>query len=158
MKSLENNKLIVGLIIGGLVACVGFVAFYAHIAFGAPAVRDANNIPAVLGSSCDTATATQVAINNSASTVLQATTTKRALLRITQPLNATNTVAIAINGAAAVAGTGIILSPATTTNAAPTTIKDFGLTTSFPYTGSISAITSTGGAIVDVVTCTYETP
>ena len=126
---------------------------YAQTVFSAPAIRDENNIPAVFGSSCDSATVTKVVIGHQVSTTIQATTTRRAYTRIQQPLNATNTVSIALNNDAAVSGNGIVLPPATTTNMA--TLAEFGLTTPFPYTGPITAITSTGSSTITVTTCTY---
>lgn len=134
-------------------AVIAFAALYAIPAFSAPAIRDENNIPAVFGSSCDTATASTVAIGNQASTEIQGTTTDRAYLRIEQPLNATNTVSISINDVAAVIGRGLQLSNATTSN--ETNFHEFGLTTVFPYTGAVKAITSTGSTTVVVTTCTY---
>lgn len=126
---------------------VASAIFYATNAQAAPAVRDENNVPAVLGSSCDSASVGSVVVGNQQATTLQGTTTRRALYRIQQPVNATNTLSIALNGTAAVSGSGLVLQA--------TSSAEFGLTTTFPYTGPISIITNAGSSTVMVSLCTY---
>lgn len=92
--------------------------------------------------------------NQLSSTVLAANET-RAWARIQQPLNATNTVALSFDeGAAAVRGEGYTLTNATTTS--PVAMTDaFGRATDLPYTGAVTAISSTGSSTVLVTECSY---
>lgn len=139
------------IVFGGIIAIAGLiaglVASYGMLAYGAPAIRDENNIPAVFGSSCDSASVAVVPVGHQLATVAQATTTRRALLRIQQPFNATNTLAVAINGVVAVFGQGLLVNATSST--------EVGLTTTFPYTGSVSVITNNGSTTILVSTCTY---
>lgn len=132
---------------------IGFFVTQVQVLFGAAAIRDENNIPAVFGSSCDTATAAKVDIGHQVATTIQATTSDRAFLSIEQPQNATNTVSVVLNGAVATAGAGIPLAPASTSNIRNSI--EMGITTLFPYTGGVSVISSTGSTTVNVITCSY---
>ena len=108
--------------------------------------------------SCTVNTVTSKAVGT-ASTRIFATSTgpanRRAWIRIQQPMNATNTIAIVMNqDVAATITSGILLPPATTTATLPGHIE-LGLNTNIPYTGSITAIAGTGGAVVNVTECLY---
>lgn len=103
---------------------------------------------------CNNVTSTSTVIGNQVSTQVLATSSRRAWARIQQPINATNTVAISFaGGTAAVLGTGVQLSPSTSTSPVP--FVDFGLNADLPYVGAVQAITSTGSTTVLVTQCVY---
>lgn len=137
-----------GLIVSGLT--LGYIV----PVFAAPAVRDENNIPAVFGSSCETETSTVLSVGNQVGTVIQATTTRRAIVRISNASNATNTVSIRTNGAVALTPVSGLQIGSSTATVIPAFI-DIGLNTTIPATGSIVAYTNNGSSTVNVYTCTY---
>lgn len=102
---------------------------------------------------CNTITSTVTSIGNQASVQLLASTSRRAWARVEQPINATNTVSVVFGGNLAVSGTGVVLTPSTTTSPVP--LLDFGLNASLPFVGTVSAITNTGSSTVLVTQCVY---
>jgi hypothetical protein len=118
---------------------------FAHLA-GAQAGIDAKH--------CRMSTTARVTIGNQASTVVLATSTKRAFATIKQPEAATNSVAVRLqHGVAATLVTGYTLSNSTTSNAASEIA--FGLSTDLPYVGAVTAISSTGSTSLEVEECVY---
>lgn len=108
------------------------------------------------GSQADACTASTsvVTVLSSASTQILGTSTNRAYARIQQPLNATNTIALALNNAPVTNAIPIIsLENASTT--VGQTRYEFGLATPFPYTGAIAASSSNGTAVLQVIQCLY---
>lgn len=87
------------------------------------------------------------------STILSANET-RAWARIQQVANATNTVSLSFDeGAAAVAGQGAALTPATTTS--PYTAIEFGRNAGFVYTGAVTGLADKGSTTVMITECSY---
>ncbi len=104
---------------------------------------------------CASTTNAVMAVGKDIPTTLLSTTSNRAVARIQQPKNATNTIAISDTIAAASFLTaGIQLS---STTAAINTLPSIslGLNTEIPYTGAISAIADTGSTTLLVSTCNY---
>ena len=123
------------------------------------AVLDPNRHPAKDGANCDVTTTSRVTIGNQASTRVVATSTQRAFARISIGDLATNTVSFSFNeDAAATLNSGLLigLSQAGFTGSTSTPAVDFGITTVFPYTGSVTAITDNGTTTVAVTECVYS--
>lgn len=138
-----------------LLAAVIVLALGWQVAFGAPVLRDENSLPAKLGASCTTSTTRSVPVGNqNALTVLSASST-RAWASIQVPSSATNTVAIAFGGTAAI-DQGYQLVPIRSTTSTTTVPSvQFGLNTDFPYTGAVTALTSTGSTTLLVTECSF---
>lgn len=101
---------------------------------------------------CSVVTSTSTVVGSQVSTTVLATSSRRAWARIEQPVNATNTIAVSIAGAAVI-GQGVQLTPATSTS--PVAFFDFGLNTDLPYTGAIQAIANAASTSVAVSQCVY---
>lgn len=145
---------ITGLVLVGLILCATLLALWAPlISYGANALLDENRNPRVFGSSCTVYTQVAVAVNATATTTLLAASSSRAWARIQQPINASNTVQLALNGLPLLVNAGLQLTPATTSSAVP--LIDFGLNTGFPYTGAVTASTTAGASTVFVTECGY---
>jgi hypothetical protein len=130
----------------GIAAAIA-VSFSAHSAIAGGFATSASQ-------QCTTSTVTAVTVGNQVSTRIVATSSRRALVRIEQPANATNTVTLSLNSdIAATAGNGLQLTPATTTSPVP--LMDFGLNADLNYTGSIQAITNTGSSTLLVTQCNF---
>lgn len=156
MKTLENNKWVVALICGGLIAIAGMVAAFGSVVFAAPAIRDENNIPAVFGSSCASSSSSVVLVGASNSRQIVATSTdgRRANVVIQQATTvdtgiATSSIFVTMqNDAPASLNSGFRIS----TTSSP---FEVGLNTSYPYTGAITAIGTNGSTTLLVSVCTY---
>lgn len=119
-------------------------------------VRDPNNVPAKNGANCDVSTASAVNVGDDLSTRVIATSSTRAFTRISLNNNATNTAFVSFDkDAAATINNGLILNGAFGNGASTTPYIDFGLTTDFPYTGSVTAITNYGTTTLLVTSCSY---
>lgn len=127
-----------------IAAAVTLLALYASQAHA--------GISSVSSYPCTVVTSTSTLVGSQVSTTILATSSRRAWARIEQPVNATNTIAISIAGAAVI-GQGVQLTPATSTS--PVAFFDFGLNTDLPYTGTIQAIASTASTSVAVSQCVY---
>ncbi len=116
------------------------------------------NVPDALGQSMGfgaescVASTTQRILGNQASTQLLATSSRRAYAEIKNYITATNTISLAVNGAAATTNNGISLGNGTST--VPQRYA-FGLNTDLPYTGAITAISNNGSTSVEVLDCVY---
>ena len=129
-----------------------------NIAFGAPAPRDENSVPAVLGASCTTSSTRAVRIGHQQETTVFASSTARAWASIQVVANATNTVAIAFGGVATLAqGYQLVPVQESSNIASGTTTPSiqFGLKTDFPYTGPVTALTNNGTTTVLVTECNF---
>lgn len=129
------------------------VALFATIVVLVDTRPSYGGISTVGSMACTVSAPTSVTVGNQASSVILATSSRRAWARISQPLYATNTISIALNGASAVANTGILI--ASTTAALVPTYLDFGLNADLPYTGAVAGITSTGSTTLAVTQCNY---
>ena len=131
-----------------LIAVVGYFGFTFHPSapsFGAIGL----NQPA-----CTTSTVAVATVGNQSSVTLLAANSRRAWAQIEQPINATNTVSVALNaGTAATLTSGLQLTSATTSNPVPS--LSFGLATANPYVGAVTGITNTGSSTVLVTQCNY---
>lgn len=139
--------LILGFLVLGLALSAYIVVGMHNVAYG-NSITGGDD-----ASACNTNTVTSVVVGNQLSTNVVATTSRRAYVRIELPTDtmgvATNTVAISLNnGNAATAVTGRILSTSTPS-------MTLGLNTELPYTGTITALTSTGSTTVKVTNCIY---
>ena len=139
-----------------LVAVVALVVGW-QIANGAPAPRDENSVPAVLGASCTTSTTRVVSIGTTTATTVLSASSTRAWASIQVPQAATNTVAIAFGGTAAL-GQGYQLVPVQEMNVPTGTTTpsvQFGLRTDLPYAGAVTALTNNGSTTVLVTECNF---
>lgn len=102
---------------------------------------------------CRTILQDEVAIGADSSVELVADASNYAYIRISQPINATNTVTLNLGGDVA-ATSSIYLSGADAASNTPDVFVA-GLNTEFPYSGSIEAKTSVGSTTIGVVTCKY---
>ena len=117
---------------------------------------DPNSRPAKDGAECSVSASTNVTINPSTSSRVVATSSQRAWARISIGNNATNTAFLSFDeDASAVANQGLGLNLANTNGASSTPSIDFGLATTFPYTGSVTAISNLGTTSLLVTTCDY---
>lgn len=136
-----------------IAAFIGMAFAFGFAFFSATTVK-AGGFATSASQVCTTSTVTAVAIGNQASTRIVATSSRRAFVRIQQPINATNTVSLIANAdAPATTVTGLQLTAATTTSPVP--FITFGLNTDFNYTGSITGITNTGSSTVLVTQCNF---
>lgn len=103
---------------------------------------------------CVVATSTAIAVGNQFATVISATTTNRAWIRIESPLNATNTAYVGFDDARATVASGFYLTPATTSSPVP--YVEYGLNTDFPTDGAVRILTSTGSSTILVTECLYK--
>jgi hypothetical protein len=132
---------------------IGMALALGYAFFSATTVK-AGGFATSASQQCVTSTVTAVAIGNQASTRIVATSSRRAFVRIQQPINATNTVSLIANAdAPATTATGLQLTAATTTSPIP--YMEFGLNTDMNYTGSITGITNTGSSTVLVTQCNF---
>lgn len=102
---------------------------------------------------CVVTTNSKAVVGNQESRTLLAENTLRAWARIQLVQDsagiATNTVALSVDeGAAAVLGSGPVLSTSTPT-------LYVGLSTDYPYTGAVTGITTTGSTTVQVTECVF---
>lgn len=142
----QTKKLITSLI--GIALIVFVIALIPSVDFRK--VLAGENLGA---QACETTT-TLAAIGDDLSTRLLATSSTRAWARISQPLNATNTVSIRFDqDKAATSLLGIPLQNASTTNGSFSI--EFGLDTDLPYTGSVTGLTSTGSTTIHITQCNY---
>lgn len=119
---------------------------------------DANRNPAKDGANCDVTTSSRVTIGNQASTRVLATSTNRAFARIAIGDSATNTVSTSFDeDNLAVLNAGLLIGLTQVGSGSTSTPEiDFGITTVFPYTGSVTAITDNGTTTVTVTECVYS--
>ncbi len=154
MQTNRLNAAIPYLILAAVVA----LALGWQVAFGAPAPRDENSVPAVLGASCTTSTTRVVFIGHQVATTVFSASSTRAWASVQVPQSATNTVAIAFGGTA-VLGQGYQLVPvqesSNTTSGTTTPSVQFGLRTDLPYTGAVTALTNNGSTTVLVMECNF---
>lgn len=104
---------------------------------------------------CTTSTVQRVSIGHQASTLILATSSRRAYAMLQQVDNASNTVNIAFaSGTPATVTTGLQLHK----NSATGTVMsfEFGLNTMFPYTGAVTARTDGGSTTINVTDCSYN--
>lgn len=127
-----------------------------QVAFGAPVLRDENSLPAKLGASCTTSTTRSVPVGHQEALTVFSASTTRAWASIQVPSSATNTVAIAFGGTAAI-GQGYQLVPTSYSGTGGTTTPSvqFGLNTDLPYTGAVTALTNTGSTTLLVTECNF---
>lgn len=102
---------------------------------------------------CTIVSSTTVGIGNQTSTEIVASAKNNAYVIISQPVNATNTVALGFGATASLASSAVKLASTSTTVSPGTFVA--GLNSDFPYTGSIQAITSTGSTTIGVTVCRY---
>lgn len=108
-----------------------------------------------MDASCTTSSVAAMTVGHQLSTEI-ASSSRRAVTRISVPNNATNTAWISIDeGAAATINGGIPLNIANTNGASSTPWVEIGLNTNIPYTGSITAITNFGSSTLLVSSCNY---
>lgn len=107
----------------------------------------------VNSASCTVVSSTTVGIGHQKSVEIVASASNNAYVIISQPIFATNTVAIGIGGTASLTTSGIKLAPGT----ASTSPERFvlGLNSDFPFTGSVEAITNAGSTTIGVTVCRY---
>lgn len=105
--------------------------------------------PAFGGYRVCTMTETVVAIGHQAPTTILAAA-NRQWAAIQQPENATNTAALSFGGTPTL-GSGLSLTPATSTSPMPSFV--FGNLTPFPFTGAVSARTNNGSTTIKVIQC-----
>lgn len=101
---------------------------------------------------CTVSTSTAITIGAQASTMVLATSSNRAWASIMQPSNASSTAFLSFDeGAAAAVGAGYRLGTTTTS------VYDitFGVNTTFPYNGAVTARTDTASTTVLVTECVY---
>lgn len=103
---------------------------------------------------CTVSTVTAVAVGDDISTTVLSASSRRAYAKISAAPNAVDTVYLSFDeGSAATVANGLPLTSATTTS--PVSGIEFGLNTSFPYTGAVTAITSTASTTVLLTQCNY---
>lgn len=101
-----------------------------------------------------TVTESVAVVGHQVSSTLLSANGRRAWAVISQPLNATNTVALSFNaGAAATLNSPFQLENASTTNG--NYDARFGLATDFPYTGAVTGITPSASSTVRVIQCVF---
>lgn len=146
----------VGVVAGVIVAVILALMLSTQYASGAPAPRDENQVPAVLGASCTPGATRFVTIGHQAQTTVFSTSTARAWASIQVPANATNTVALALGGTATL-GQGYQLVPTSASGTGGTTTPSIqlGLKTDLPYTGIVTALTNNGTTTVLVIECNF---
>lgn len=107
----------------------------------------------VNSTACTVVSSTTVGIGHQKSVEIVASASNNAYVIISQPIFATNTVAIGIGGTANLTTSGIKLAPGT----ASTSPERFvlGLNSDFPFTGSVEAITNAGSTTIGVTVCRY---
>ena len=134
---MKQNILIITILI--ILGVVGYSAYFKEQSLGSGA--NSGTI------ACTVQTVTAATVGTTSSTVLAAHS-NRAWARIQQPLNASSTISLAFaTGTSATAGSGLLLSSATTTS--PLSFIDFGKNTDFPYTGAVTGIVAnTNGAFL----------
>lgn len=133
-----------------LSACLGIAGLF-YFTQHAPLFSGTSSVSS---RECIVSSIAAVPIGHQLSTTVLSANSRRAWATIEQPLNATNTVAMAFaTGTSATLTGGLQLSPATTSKATTKTI--FGLNTDFPYTGAVTALTDTGSTTVRVTACNY---
>ena len=114
---------------------------------------DDNRIPAKLGASCTT-NSTNASLISTASGTIDATSTTRAYVRIQRVTDAsgmatTGPISLSFDeGAAAILSSGISLSTSTP-------FIEFGIDTTFPYTGTVTGLTTAGASTVLVTSCSF---
>lgn len=154
---MRNYKLPFFITLGVLALIVGFRLVYA--ASTNSVLLDPNSRPAKDGAACTVETSTKVVIGDDISTRVLASSTYRAWARISIGDMATNTISASFNqDAPAVVGQGVMLGLSGSGYQAGSTSTpnvDFGLTTQFPYTGSVTAITDNGTTTAVVTECNY---
>lgn len=138
------SALILGTIIAALVG-------YDRIAFGAAeALRDDNRN--IVGYECNVYAESVVSVGHQESKTVLAASSSRAWAIVQLPINgsgiATNTASLSLDGGAATLPLGIELSTTTP-------YITFGIKTDLPFTGAVTALTSSGTSTLRVVECGY---
>ena len=103
--------------------------------------------------SCTVVSSTTVGIGHQKSVEIVASASNNAYVIISQPVFATNTVAIGLGGTANLVTSGIKLAPGTASTSPDQIV--LGLNSDFPFTGSIEAITNAGSSTIGITVCRY---
>lgn len=140
-------KIVLGVVVIGIIAIIG-ILFQKDATFGGGAGQTAY--------SCSvTSTIATVGKDILTGNIL-ATSSRRAWARIQVPQNATNTIFLSFDeGAQAVLNQGMALNTANLSGASSTPFIEFGLNTSFPYTGTVKGLSNNGSSTVLTTECVY---
>lgn len=102
---------------------------------------------------CDIISSTNVVIGHQKATEIVASAANNAYVVISQPITATNTVAISLGSAPSITGSAIKLAPGTASTSPDKLVV--GLNSDFSYTGAVNAITNLGSTTIGVTVCRY---
>lgn len=107
----------------------------------------------VAATDCEIVASTTVVVGHQKSIEIVASAANNAYVIISQPVNATNTLALALGGTASITTSGYKLAPGAASTSPDKIV--LGLNSDLPYTGSVSAITNLGSTTVGVTVCRY---
>lgn len=103
--------------------------------------------------SCTIVASTTVGIGHQKSVEIVASAANNAYVIISQPVFATNTVALGLDGEANITTSAYKLAPGTASTSPERLV--LGLNSDFPFTGSIQARTNVGSTTIGVTVCRY---